>query len=188
MGNYPQYRHHPYISFTGLRVPRYPGHRHRRRWRVRAPRPLDQARPFFYLFIYFFLGTPFFKFFFLGTPSPPLPGSGSSGSVSPPAALSPRLPRSLSCQNTFLFLSLSLSYFHFHFLSVSPPAARSPRLPRSLVKTPSFHLSCCACALSARVRLPPAGVNAGLICSRAPFFAAWGASAACLNQPNLGHY
>ena len=146
MGNYPQYSHHPYISFPGLRVPWYPGHRHRRRRCVRAPRPLDPVRPFFLLFFIYF-----YFYFFLGTPSPPLPGSGSSGSVSPPAARSPRLPRSLSCQNT-------------------------------------FHLSCCACALSARVRLPPAGVNAGLICSRAPFFAAWGASAACLNQPNLGHY
>ena len=49
-----------------------------------------------------------------------------------------------------------------------------------------FYPSCpAACALSARVRLPPAGVNARVICRRAPFFAAWGA---CLNLPNLGHY
>ena len=151
MGNYPQYSHHPYISFPGLRVPWYPGHRHRRRWRVRAPRPLDQARPFFYLFIYFFRHALSLIFFFRHALAAP-PG------------------------------------FRIFRLGLSTGCSVTPFAQVSIVKTPSFHLSCCACALSARVRLPPAGVNAGLICSRAPFFAAWGASAACLNQPNLGHY
>ena len=42
-----------------------------------------------------------------------------------------------------------------------------------------------ACALSTRVRPPPAGVNAGVICTPEPFFAAWGA---CLDRTNLGPY
>ena len=42
-----------------------------------------------------------------------------------------------------------------------------------------------ACALSTRVRPPTAGVNAGVICTPEPFFAAWGA---CLDRTNLGPY
>ena len=61
--------------------------------------------------------------------------------------------------------------------SVTPFAQVCP--PVTLSKHPFLFIplypSCPACALSARVRLPPAGVNAGVICRRAPFFAAWGA-------------